>query len=83
MLSGGDFGWLDDDALVGYSVSFVEGVEPVEALERIGVAALGPVFLGSPAAARTNPPQHYNLRRNPCRETQCAARYDLSSTGNA
>lgn len=38
MLSGGDFGWLDDDALVGYSVSFVEGVEPVEALERIGVA---------------------------------------------
>lgn len=51
--------------------------------QTIGVAALGPVFLGSPAAARTNPPQHYNLRRNPCRETQCAARYDLSSTGNA
>ena len=36
MTSGDDFGWLDDDAIVGYSVSFVEGVEPVEALERIG-----------------------------------------------
>jgi len=31
-----DFGWLSDDAIIGYSVSFVEGVAPVDALERIG-----------------------------------------------
>ena len=42
MTSDEDFGWLDDDAIVGYSVSFVEGVEPVEALERIG-ADVGPL----------------------------------------
>lgn len=33
---GDDFEWLDDDAIVGYSVSFVEAVEPVEALKLIG-----------------------------------------------
>ncbi|MEV0703546.1 DUF6461 domain-containing protein [Saccharopolyspora sp. NPDC050389] len=36
MSFGDDFEWLDDDAIVGYSVSFVEAVEPVEALKRIG-----------------------------------------------
>ncbi|GAA4849965.1 hypothetical protein GCM10025787_36150 [Saccharopolyspora rosea] len=36
MTSGDDFGWLDDDAIVGYSMSFVDRVEPVDALERIG-----------------------------------------------
>ncbi|GAA3357941.1 DUF6461 domain-containing protein [Saccharopolyspora gregorii] len=36
MTSADDFGWLDDDSIVGYSVAFVEGVDPGEALRRIG-----------------------------------------------